>query len=130
MEETRHLSVWLAVEGGVRDRALTLIGELSRAHGTPSFEPHLTVLGRVSGRPEDLAVARQRVAAEMPPFTISLTRVEHEAAYHRALFVVAEAPELHALHARAAAAFGVPADASYRPHLSLLQSLPTLLHRL
>jgi 2'-5' RNA ligase len=120
MEETRHFSLWLAFEGGARERAAALIEELSRAHGTPSFEPHVTVLGRVSGRREDLAVARQRLAAETPPLTIALTRVEHEAAYHRALFVVAEAPELRALHARAAAAFGVPADASYRPHLSLL----------
>lgn len=119
MAEPRHFSVWLALEGLARARMSALVGELAAAHSGPAFEPHVTVLGRVSGRPEDLLRTLRRLALVSAPFDVRLTDAAIEDVYHRALYVHAESPGLHTLRARAAAAFGVP-DEDYRPHASLL----------
>jgi hypothetical protein len=113
--------VWLCLEGLARARVATLIEVLAAAHGAPVFEPHVTVLGRVEGDPDDLMARLHRLAVVTSPFRVRLTEVAMEDAFHRALYVQVRSTALLTLRARAAAAFGVPAgDDGYAPHASLL----------
>jgi hypothetical protein len=121
MTEPRRFSLWLPLEGLARGRVSALVAELAAELGAPVFEPHVTVLGELAGRPQDLARTLRRLAIVSAPFDVRLTDAAADDAFFRALYVRAEGPGLHTLRARAAAAFGV-ADDDYDPHASLLYS--------
>jgi hypothetical protein len=119
MSDPPRFSLWLPLEGLARGRVSALVADLAQAHGAAAFEPHVTVFGRLDGRPEDLTRALARLALVSAPFDVRLTDAGVEDTFFRALYVRAEGPGLHTLRARAAAAFGVTDDA-YHPHASLL----------
>lgn len=98
-----------------------LIGELSARFGTPSFPPHVTLLGGLAADP-DAAVARGReLAVVLSDFPVRFEGLEHSAEYFRAL-VVRVAPDLPILDARRRAQMAFPAEpfGPFMPHLSLL----------
>ncbi len=115
------MSLWLMPEGGVGDRLRVLIGELARRHRTPSFPPHLTLLGGIPG-PEDAALSRAAgLARGLGPIAIRLGAVETSDEYFRCVFVRAEPTEaLRGAHVDARAAFAGAAPTPFLPHLSLL----------
>jgi hypothetical protein len=119
MTEPRRYSLWLPLEGLARGRVEAVVAALAAEHGASVFEPHVTVLGELAGKPQELARALRRLAIVSAPFDVRLTDAAAGDSFFRALYVRAEGPGLHTLRARAAAAFGVPAE-DYRPHASLL----------
>jgi 2'-5' RNA ligase len=114
--------LWLLPPPPAAARYRALIERLAAAHGTPRFEPHITLLGAVHGTPEELAARTREVARRLAPFEARLTDAGCLDEYYRALFVhVAPDPALIAARRIAAAAFGKDADIpQYMPHLSLL----------
>jgi putative hydrolase of the HAD superfamily len=115
------MSLWLMPEGAVGNRLLVLIRELARRHRTPSFLPHLTLLGGIPG-PEEAALSRAAgLARGLGPIAIRLREVETSDDYFRSVFVRAEPTEsLRGAHVGARAAFAGTAQTPFRPHLSLL----------
>jgi 2'-5' RNA ligase len=115
------MSLWLMPEGGVRDRLRVLIGELARRHRTPSFLPHLTLLGGIPG-PEEAVLSRAAgLARGLGQIAIRLREVEASDEHFRCVFVQAELTDaLRGAHVLARAAFGGAAPTPFLPHLSLL----------
>lgn len=117
----RGISGWLVPEGDVRERLGALIAELSRRHGTPSFEPHVTLFGGIVGGEVEILERGARLAAALRPFAIRLMALGRSDEYFRCLFLEAErSPELLAAHERASGLFGARDSAPFLPHLSLV----------
>jgi 2'-5' RNA ligase len=115
------LSLWLVPTAEDEGRYTALIGRLARRYGTPRFHPHLTLLGGV-GHGDDALDAAERIAAEVPPFHIALTRVVTRPEYFRAV-VVEAAPSLDLLYVHHLARHALDRledPAPFEPHLSLL----------
>lgn len=118
--EATGFSLWLMPEGPAYDHFGELISRFSGRHGTPGFEPHVTLLGELPG-PEELLLERCRdLARHLRPFTLRPVGADHGEAYFRCVFVEIErTPELLAAHERAREQLGGH-DAPFHPHLSLL----------
>jgi 2'-5' RNA ligase len=115
----RHV-LWLLPDEDIRARAAALIDALASDLGTPRFAPHVTLLAGLTLVPDEIVARARGLVRSLRPISVTLGAVSTRAEYFKALFVEVEDARLHQMHARAAAAMGVPADPEYRPHLSLL----------
>lgn len=114
------ISLWLILEGETRRRLAATIADLARRLGTPSFEPHVTLIGGISQPEEEIVVAAGRLAAATAPLQLRPFRVGQRGEYFRCLFYeVAADAALIDLHMRARLALGRDAGALFFPHLSL-----------
>jgi 2'-5' RNA ligase len=88
---------------------------------TPVFEPHVTLLGGITGTEAGVLDAARGLAAELPPIPIRFTGADGSDEYFRCLFLTAAAdPALVDAHRRARARFARLDEPPYRPHLSLV----------
>jgi 2'-5' RNA ligase len=115
----RGHALWLLPEDAVSTRVAAVIDHLARTRGGPRFLPHVTVLAGVEKPVGELRTRTRALARSLPSVAVTLGRAAVRAEHFKALFVEIESTELRALHLRAAAALGVPADPEYLPHLSL-----------
>ena len=121
MIETGSYAVWLMPSGQLYNRLERAIFELSRKHGAPAFEPHVTLLAHIPGT-EDTVVSRcEQLANRIEPYAVRLTELDHRNEYYRCLFVrVLETPAVVEANSEARQVFEVQQAQSYMPHLSLL----------
>jgi 2'-5' RNA ligase len=116
----RH-ALWLMPQGATAQRYGALIGELSRRHGRPVFEPHVTLLGRLQGSIEEIERNTARLATQLKPFTLRLERPDHGMDFHRCVFVrAAPSPAMNNAYRRACQLLPHRPGPPYIPHLSLL----------
>ena len=121
MPEIKRYSLFLMPHGGLAQELERLIAKLARQYDAPIFEPHITLLGGLSGRQSELTTQTQALACELKPFEITLTDAAYLDEYFRCLFIdVAPSEEITAAHALAKQLFGGSVDRVFRPHLSLL----------
>jgi 2'-5' RNA ligase len=127
-------ALWLIPEGGdapIYQELATLIAKLAKHHGTPAFEPHVTLLGGLRAPVEELRAHAKSLAGDLAPFRVRLGHIFHLDEYYRALFVqVAETGEVMDAFSRAreamapflntAAALELKGVREPMPHLSLL----------
>lgn len=115
------VSLWLVPEGEVHGRLAALIDDLARRLGTPSFAPHVTLVGGIlDAEPEVLARAAD-LARALAPVAIFLEGIDGSDDYFRCLFVRAGATEaLRAAHGRAGRSFAHAGTSPFRPHVSLV----------
>ncbi len=117
----RGFSLWLMPDGESLGRLTTVVGRLAARLGTPAFAPHVTLLAGLAGEEADLVARAEALATRLARLGVELAEVEGRDEYFRCLYVRAEpAASLRARHGRAAAAFGVPPDRDFLPHLSLV----------
>ena len=115
----RGHALWLLPEEAVSTRVAAVIDHLARTRGGPRFLPHVTVVAGMERPAVDLRTRMRALARSLPPLAVTLGRAAARAEHFKALFVEIDSADLRALHIRAAAALGVPADPEYLPHLSL-----------
>src|SRR5262249_5921186 len=102
------LMAGLVPAGPARDRLAATIVALATEHGTPRFEPHVTMAGLFHSGEEAAGQALTSLAAGVRPFEVGFAAVGYEQAYFRALFLRADpSPQLTALHEAARAAWGL-----------------------
>jgi 2'-5' RNA ligase len=107
--------------GDVREALVQLIAALGRRFGTPSFEPHVTLLGGVGGGEEEVLRRGALLAASLRPLTIRLTALGSSDEYFRCVVLEADrSPDLLAAHERASDELGVRDRPPFFPHLSLV----------
>lgn len=114
-------SILLMPEGETFKRYAKVIGDLSQRHGTPNFEPHVTLLGGIPSTlsKDQVEVRVQQVASSLLPFDIILSGYGMEDFYFRALFLFAiRTPSLTTANKRAQEIF--QSSGHYVPHLSLI----------
>jgi putative hydrolase of the HAD superfamily len=98
-----------------------VIRELAASHGTPPFEPHLTLYSGLFPDPAGLAQELALACAGTPPFVLSVLGIGCTPDYFKTLFIeFAEDPLLARLHDRVKAGCGVDTGYELAPHLSLL----------
>jgi 2'-5' RNA ligase len=123
MARTRKeiFSLWLMPEERIAHDLSTLIARLSGKHSTPSFEPHVTLIGDIN-LPTAAAIAKaDELAARIEPFEVALNRVEQHDRYFRCIFIKADKTEpLMKAYSMARAVFGHEENEKYMPHLSLV----------
>ena len=115
------VSLWLVPEGEAHGRLAMLLDDLARRLGTPSFAPHVTLLGGIRDAEQEVLARAADLARELAPLTVFLEGIGGTDDYFRCLFVRAgETEPLLAAHARAGHALGRTETAPFRPHLSLV----------
>lgn len=120
MRATGH-SLWLIPEAVAREALSGTIAELARRLGTPSFEPHVTLIGRLGPSVPEIVAAAEKLAAATPPLELQLARLGHSARYLRCFFYeIGDCPVLTALHSRARSVFRPEEHPPFFPHLSLV----------
>ncbi|KPL14762.1 hypothetical protein AMJ74_02775 [candidate division WOR_3 bacterium SM1_77] len=120
-ERTEVYSLWLMPRGHVADELQTLIADLTRKHMTPSFQPHVTLIGSLN-LPKAVAVSKTKeLATQIKPFIVKLSEVAYLDQYFRCVFIKAERTTgLMTAHLTARDLFDYQQDEDYMPHLSLV----------
>lgn len=114
-------ALWLMPEGDLYRRLAGAILELSREHSTPAFEPHVTLLGRITGPEREVISKSAELAPRLRPFMVRLARPDYLDEYFRCFFVrVAATGPVDKAHQMAKEVFGLRESAGYMPHLSLI----------
>jgi hypothetical protein len=121
---------WLMPASGMtRDQLAGTIDRLATDHDAPRFQPHVTVLVTLDAACDTAARKLASLVARMPPVELTFTAIGHELTYFRSLYLhAAPSMQLQALQEAARQAFALdrlpPA-----PHLSLLYSDMTEVHK-
>lgn len=116
-----RFSLWLLLSREKQERFQALIARLSARLGTPAFEPHITLLGGLTGMEEDLRRRTHALATAIEAFEVRLVKATWRDEYYRCLFVeVARSRALQAAHEAARQQFDRRLDAGFYPHLSLV----------
>lgn len=114
-------SIWILPEGEVYDTLHSAIRQLSKPYGTPEFEPHITIIGTLTGRRRQITEKTARLAAMMEPFDVTLKDVDRLNEYFRCLFIrVEKTAAIMDANMKARSIFDQSRSADYMPHLSLM----------
>jgi 2'-5' RNA ligase len=114
-------AIWLMPTGEAYTRLSGLIGDLSSQYGGPIFEPHITLLGGLSGSPELMGEKTVQLANSFPRFSVHLTTPGYQDFYFRCLYMQVElSSELKHLYREAQRIFDHSESQPFMPHVSLL----------
>ncbi len=121
MIEAKGYSIWLEPEGEVKNDLSKVIRDLSAQYNTPLFYPHVTLLGGIVLREEEVVDRTKEIARNISPYTVAVTgTVDCEDHWTKALFlVVSETVEIMAANRVARTVCGMEGE-GYHPHLSLM----------
>lgn len=121
MEKARGYSLWLMPSGNEYEQLSARIRELSKAHDTPVFEPHVTLLGGLQEKESGIVARTKKLTEVLEPLTINLTQIEYRNEYFRCLFYSVEiTTDVINGYTRTCDIFGVSEGKNYMPHLSLM----------
>lgn len=97
------------------------IKKLSKQHHTPLFNPHITLLGSITGQEKDIVTKTGNLAQELKPCLISFDNLGMEQFFFRSLYLEAKpTKQLLQTNQKAGTIFGT--NFPFMPHLSLLYS--------
>lgn len=121
MIEDEHYALWLVPDRLMQNRFGALIEKLSKQYNTPSFQPHITLLGSIYGSEKDVIATTAELARSIPPLTLRLSSAAYQHDYYRCLFIGIE-PADCIMQANQAArnAYGRHDTVEYMPHLSIM----------
>ena len=112
-------SLWIMPGPDDKKRYEDIISSLSSKYSTPHFEPHVTLLGGLTGQEEILIRSASKVAMKMFAFKIRFTTINCLNEYFRSLFVLVEkTKEIEDAWNIAFIEFGLK-PSEYMPHMSL-----------
>jgi 2'-5' RNA ligase len=116
-----HYALWLIPTGKLYAKLEQLIKEMAQEFSAPYFEPHLTLLGGITGDRAKIVSQCEDLADFQKPFEIRLAAPGHLDDYYRSLFLhVGRSPALLHANRRARKVLEYSENADYFPHMSLL----------
>lgn len=108
-------------KGEAYDKLNNLISRLGIEYNAPYFEPHVTLIGAVSGSEEDILSKTSKLALAIKPYKIELEKVDYLDEYFRCLFLrVKQTKDVMNANLEAKAIFNKQGTPDYMPHLSLM----------
>lgn len=117
----RKYSFWFMPTGAVAQRFSQLIVQLAKHYASPTFPPHVTLIGSIEAHEKEIISQAQELASLIHPFPIQLTTIAYTDSYYRALFVkVKHSQEVLVAYKQARTLFPSNQKPGYMPHLSLL----------
>lgn len=125
MSEPLKYSLWIVPGGDAGKQVQTLINDLAAKHNAPAFVPHLTAVANILPGDTPMDEVHSQVAAlaaQVQPFTVTLTGYGYKDEEFRCLYLLAEAPEFAALYGAATELFPQVATEHFAgmPHISVL----------
>lgn len=121
MQKATGYSLWLMPSNNAYEQLSALIHELSGAHDTPVFEPHVTLLGGLQEKESGIVARTMKLAEVIEPFVINLTRIEHSNEHFRCLYYrVEKTIDVVYAYRQACDIFRVSEGKNYMPHLSVM----------
>ena len=118
---TMSHSSWFTPSDKAYDELSKMISQLSKKYSTPSFEPHVTLLGSIIDPETEVFEKISSIANQLQPFEVKLTNVGYQNEFFRCLFIKAEeSKELIRSNSLARKLFNRETDPPYMPHLSLM----------
>jgi len=115
-------SLWLIPKGDAFAHYGLVISDFSRRFQTPSFEPHITLIGDLNGKKQDMQSRTAKLATGLRPLRLETKGFGLEDYYVRSLYLrIAPSDELIRARELATKIFG-KTEIPYMPHLSLLYS--------
>lgn len=121
MASSEKYSLWLRPFGDIAFSIQQRINKLSDKYGTPSFEPHVTLLSGLRYGETELIQLTETLAGALSPFDLLLTKAGYRDKFYQSLFVhIKKSDELMNAYRTALQLFGRKEDEEYIPHLSLL----------
>ena len=79
--------LWLKPSGEAYASLASLIRDLAKELKGPVFEPHVTLLGNVTGEEQALIGQTKKLAAALEPFQITLAAPDYRETYFQCLFL-------------------------------------------
>ena len=121
MPHAEVYSVWFIPEDEMYMKLNSTIRQLSRPYSTPEFEPHVTVIGTLTGEEQTLIAKLEDLAATMKPFQMKLMELDFLNEYFRCLFIrIEQSATVMGANTHARTVFDQSRSADYMPHLSLM----------
>jgi 2'-5' RNA ligase len=90
MPEEEKYALWLMPEGELRERLSNLIGDLAAELSAPPFKPHITLLGGVRGRLDDIKQKTSELSSSLSPVEVRLSHLDYLDEYYKCLFIRVE----------------------------------------
>lgn len=119
MERRYHL--WLKLSRNASERFADVIQQLALELNTPTFEPHITLLGNVKGSEPELLARAKELAGRVPSIPISVREAAFDDDYFRCAFMVVDITRpLRYAHTLAREIFREEGGGEYLPHVSLV----------
>lgn len=120
MIEKTTLSLWLKPDGRVYDELAGIIADLSRKHGSPVFDPHVTLLGGLNA-PADIILGKlDQITQHAKPVDVQLGKIGFKDNLFQSFFARVENDDILSLRRPCEQAFGNPMMEDFMPHLSLM----------
>lgn len=121
MKTAKGYSIWLMPAKPEFDLLQRTISELGLQFQSPSFDPHLTLLGSVEGTEKNMRKCVQTLADEFASFKLKLCGYEMLDTFFMSLFLPTDLPSvLSQCHHRAKELSQWTLPPNYYPHLSLI----------
>lgn len=121
MTAGKTFSLWLTPKEQAYHTLARLISDIGEKYHSPSFPPHVTLLGSLRDSYESLELKSSKLAARLRRYRINLVKIEYLDEHFRSLFIrVEETKEVLRANLMAREIFDRRTDPEYFPHLSIL----------
>lgn len=121
IQENKLYHLWLKPETTAHVELSELIRQLSQTYNTRLFDPHVTLLGNITGSEADLITKTAEVSKQVSRITATIERAAYLNEFYRSLFLLVKpTAELINANTYAKQAFRSLLNESFMPHLSLL----------
>jgi len=113
-------SIWLDIPKHQKSEYQQIIDILAKKYKGPLFEPHVTLVGEISGHEKKIISKIKKMAEKEKPFKISLDGISFSTTYFQSVFLkVSASQKLMNLNLRIKHILEISNDL-YMPHMSLL----------
>lgn len=113
-------TLWVMPPDPVKSILQKIILDLSKKYKTPSFEPHMTLLGDIEVSEEEIMAGTKKLALMLKPFNLALGEVSFSTTYFQSVFVrVKSSAKLMQANLLAKQIFNIE-NTLFMPHISLL----------
>lgn len=124
MNKAKGYSLWFIPSEPAYNLLKEEIKKFSSEFKGPVFEPHITLLGEIEEKKDEMIKKAFTLTTRIKPFEVELNNINYGESYFQKLFYLTNKPrELILANEEAKKIFGRQNDSLYVPHISLLYSL-------
>lgn len=114
-------ALWLTPDVDFEKKISEIMHGLAAEYNGPVFEPHITLLGKITSAKDGLEKATQELAGLIPCMSVENTGISATQQYFKSLFLdISQSETLHQAFILAAQRFEYEKSYDFTPHLSLL----------
>ena len=117
---TQPWSLWLLPDNRENGKYTRIIKKISHRTGLPSFEPHLTLFGRINANPEPLFDFFKNMANKQKTISTKIKKIKFGTSHWKSFYIdIEKNRSLEALQKQMIAPINHLRDYLFDPHLSL-----------